>query len=219
MIDRNTAKFFNLPYFLTQPMPGSPLPLNPMESTTATWHSRPAVHAASFPPPSEKKTLVFNYPEHNVTGAVPAPTIAGIHDPSACMPQRPSLFPPPFQPQQPIDLFPYRGPMETSQPIPGTQRPTETIKAPDLLLEAADTLKERATQRDAAAQGERSMKRTIDAFNALTGKGLTEAEGWEFMVLLKLVRGRQGAFRKDDYVDGAAYCALLGECESKADKK
>lgn len=93
------------------------------------------------------------------------------------------------------------------------------IKAPALLLEAADTLKERATQRDAAAQGERSMKRTVEAFNALTGKSLTEAEGWEFMVLLKLVRGRQGAFRKDDYVDGAAYCALLGECESKAVKQ
>ena len=42
--------------------------------------------------------------------------------------------------------------------------------------------------------GERSMASTVKAFNALTGHNLTESEGWEFMVLLKLVRGRQEIF-------------------------
>jgi len=85
---------------------------------------------------------------------------------------------------------------------------------------AAKEMKDRASQRDTQTQtpggvsGERSMAATVRAFNALTGKNLTEADGWEFMILLKLVRGRQGAFRADDYVDAAAYCGLLGECES-----
>lgn len=87
---------------------------------------------------------------------------------------------------------------------------------------AVKEMKDRAAQRDKCDQntpglaGERSMAATIRAFNALTGHNLTEAEGWEFMILLKLVRGRQGDFRMDDYVDAAAYCGLLGECESQA---
>lgn len=94
------------------------------------------------------------------------------------------------------------------------------------LEQAAKEMKDRAAQRDVAPKiggdpdkptmqgGERSMASTVKAFNALTGKNLTEAEGWEFMILLKLVRGRQGDFRMDDYTDAAAYSALLGECES-----
>lgn len=133
----------------------------------------------------------------------------------------PNLFPPtPIVKPTIIDYAPPYPPISLIMTSPIIEpKVTPVVKAPELLIEAADTLKERATQRDATAQGERSMKRTVDAFNALTGKNLTEAEGWEFMVLLKLVRGRQGAFRKDDYVDGAAYCALLGECESKAVKQ
>lgn len=90
---------------------------------------------------------------------------------------------------------------------------------------AAKEMKDRAAQRDVqnhtntGKSGERSMKSTVDAFNALTGHNLTEEEGWEFMILLKLVRGRQGDFRADDYVDAAAYSALLGECASKTRNK
>lgn len=87
-------------------------------------------------------------------------------------------------------------------------------KAYEFLEDAASQMKDRAVQRDQAS-GERSMAQTVAAFNALTGKELSEAEGWEFMILLKMVRGRQGNFRADDYVDVAAYGALLGECSSK----
>lgn len=89
-----------------------------------------------------------------------------------------------------------------------------------LFLETAvKEMKDRAAQRDTnpnpqGTGGERSMAATIKAFNALTGHNLTESEGWEFMILLKLVRGRQGEFRMDDYVDAAAYSGLLGECAS-----
>lgn len=87
------------------------------------------------------------------------------------------------------------------------------------LEKAVGEMKDRAAQRDVnpshtGSPGERSMAATVKAFNALTGLELTEANGWEFMILLKLVRGRQGAFREDDYVDAAAYAGLLGECAS-----
>lgn len=106
-------------------------------------------------------------------------------------------------------------PTEGLGPAPSTKKHAYTF------LEAAvKEMKDRAIQRDTPSDGakggggERSMAATVRAFNALTGKNLTEAEGWEFMILLKLVRGRQGAFRADDYVDAAAYAGLLGECES-----
>lgn len=91
---------------------------------------------------------------------------------------------------------------------------TENYEAHEFLQEGALAMAERAKSRDAQG-GERSMASTVAAFNALTGHNLTEEEGWEFMILLKLVRGRQGGFRADDYVDGAAYCGLLGEAASK----
>jgi hypothetical protein len=102
------------------------------------------------------------------------------------------------------------------------EKPPESLQSPEtkvskqhayiFLDKAVSAMKDRAQQRD--AQGERSMAATVKAFNALTGHTLTEGEGWEFMILLKLVRGRQGGFRDDDYIDGAAYFGLLGECES-----
>ena len=87
------------------------------------------------------------------------------------------------------------------------------------LESAVSEMRDRASQRDTAQTGngiggERSMAATVKAFNALTGHNLTEENGWEFMILLKLVRGRQGKFRMDDYTDAAAYSALLGECAS-----
>ncbi|NCQ56159.1 hypothetical protein GW797_08050 [Candidatus Parcubacteria bacterium] len=86
-------------------------------------------------------------------------------------------------------------------------------KAHTFLEEAGTVMKQRAALRD-KPEGERSMEAIVSTFNALTGKGLTEAEGWEFMILLKMVRGRQGNYNRDDYVDLAAYGGLLGECVS-----
>jgi hypothetical protein len=88
------------------------------------------------------------------------------------------------------------------------------IPAYRFLEDASKVMKQRAQLRD-KPEGERSMESIVKTFNALTGKDLTEAEGWEFMVILKMVRGRQGKFNEDDYTDMAAYSGLLGECESK----
>ena len=82
--------------------------------------------------------------------------------------------------------------------------------APEILATAARCISQRAATRDLPA--ERSMVRTVSAFNALTGHHLTERDGWLFMVALKAARATAGNHNADDYVDGAAYFALAGEC-------
>lgn len=88
------------------------------------------------------------------------------------------------------------------------------VPAPEVLEAAVAAMQARAASRD-AENGERSMARTVQLFNTYSEKNLTEAEGWAFMIFLKMVRGMQGKFNVDDYVDGAAFFALLGECESQ----
>jgi hypothetical protein len=63
-------------------------------------------------------------------------------------------------------------------------------------------------------QEERSMGKTVAAFNALTGHSLTEEQGWLFMVTLKMARAQQGYYKDDNYLDGTAYFALAGEAAS-----
>lgn len=87
----------------------------------------------------------------------------------------------------------------------------ETISAPDLLREAATIIDQRSASRDLPA--ERAMRRTVGAFNMLTGQSLTETQGWLFMAVLKLARASAGAFQRDDLLDGAAYMALALEAE------
>lgn len=92
---------------------------------------------------------------------------------------------------------------------------SKAVSANDVLAEAAAALGNRAVERD-APDGERSMATTVALFNTVKGTSLTEGDGWLFMILLKIVRGEQGKFRLDDYVDGSAYFALKGECESRS---
>lgn len=106
---------------------------------------------------------------------------------------------------------------QPAEPAPAARAYGDT--APEFLLEAADCIDARAAARDLAS-GERSMACAVDMFNAWrrphTGTGdLSEADGWVFMALLKLARARGGDYRRDDYVDGAAYIALAGECAQR----
>ena len=83
--------------------------------------------------------------------------------------------------------------------------------AVDILHRAAGHIEDRAAQRD-QAQGERSMARTVAAFNALTGHQLSERDGWLFMVALKAARACcTPTGQPDDYEDLSAYGALAGE--------
>lgn len=84
------------------------------------------------------------------------------------------------------------------------------MKANEVLKAALGHMEDRAATYD-KPEGERSMPATVSAFNALTGHQLTAEQGWLFMTVLKLCRTQQGGFRADNYEDGAAYFALMGE--------
>lgn len=84
------------------------------------------------------------------------------------------------------------------------------MNAIDVLIEAQGHLANRANTYDKPS-GERSMDKTVTAFNAITGHSMSVEQGWLFMALLKAVRTQQGDFRLDNYEDGAAYFALMGE--------
>lgn len=83
------------------------------------------------------------------------------------------------------------------------------LKPSDSLRRAAQLIEDRAAERD--LPHERSMARAVSAFSSLTGHALSETEGWLFMVVLKLSRATAGKLVADDWIDGAAYCALALE--------
>jgi hypothetical protein len=87
-------------------------------------------------------------------------------------------------------------------------------KALEILDRSAAEMRDRAATYD-APEGERSMAKTVVAFNAITGHELTEQQGWQFMEILKIVRSNQGGYRADSFVDGAAYAALAGEAAAR----
>lgn len=90
------------------------------------------------------------------------------------------------------------------------------MKAEQFLRNGADVLAERGKEYD-KPEGERSMARTVAAFKAITGKELTEAEGWLFMECLKNVRQWQNPdrYHEDSAVDGVNYSALKAEALSE----
>lgn len=68
-----------------------------------------------------------------------------------------------------------------------------------------------------SASGERSMAKVVKAFNAITGQDVTEAEGWEFMSIIKQVRlfTNTNQVHIDSYEDNIAYATLLAESLEK----
>lgn len=92
--------------------------------------------------------------------------------------------------------------------------------APEFLQRAKEIMEERGKQYDKPS-GERSMGKTVAAFNAITGRDLTEAEGWLLMICLKNVRffSNTAAPHQDSLEDAIAYSALLTECAMNGDKK
>jgi len=88
-------------------------------------------------------------------------------------------------------------------------------KAAELLGRAAALLHERGKEYDKPG-GERSMGRTVAAFNAITGRDLTESEGWLIMSVLKQVRGfTRSGYHEDSHNDLIAYTALMAEAKSE----
>ena len=94
--------------------------------------------------------------------------------------------------------------------VDGEVLPSPTY-AERILRQAADTLKQRGQVYD-SPEGERSMGKTVTAFNTITGNNLTEAEGWLLLQLLKDVRQwSKEAYHEDSAVDCVNYAALKAE--------
>jgi hypothetical protein len=91
---------------------------------------------------------------------------------------------------------------------------TGAVTADEILQRGADHIRDRAATRD-QSNGERTMNQVVKAFNAIFGTNLTEEQGWQFMVLLKIVRAANGKVNIDDYEDEAAYAALAAESAIK----
>lgn len=86
------------------------------------------------------------------------------------------------------------------------------MKATEFLRKGADLLEERGKQYDQPG-GERSMGKTVRAFNAITGRDLSEAEGWLLLQVLKDVRQWQNPekYHADSAEDCVSYAALKAE--------
>lgn len=84
------------------------------------------------------------------------------------------------------------------------------MTAEDILNQVKEILTARGKNRD--SKQERSMAKAVQIFNAVNDRDITEQEGWNFMLCLKLARSRQGNFRQDDYLDLVGYAALEAEC-------
>ena len=99
-----------------------------------------------------------------------------------------------------------------------TEEIAMTISAIEFLEKAADLMLERGQEYD-SPEGERSMGRTVAAFNVLTGNILSEHEGWLFMLLLKLSRQAQTpVWHQDSSEDAIAYAALMAEAWQNEDE-
>lgn len=87
--------------------------------------------------------------------------------------------------------------------------------AGDFLTKAKQHMEDRAATYD-KPEGERSMGKAVEAFNAITGHTLKESEGWLLMQVLKDVRlFQRPAFHADSAEDCVAYAALKAEAKQK----
>lgn len=107
------------------------------------------------------------------------------------------------------DWFKYNNKQVEASPVE-----TKTVTAASMLQSALGHMEDRAKTYDAPG-GERSMGKTVSAFNTITGLQLSEEQGWLFMEILKQVRSQQGNYRADNYEDMVAYAALRGECAAR----
>jgi len=95
--------------------------------------------------------------------------------------------------------------------MPQTTAPT----AQDFLNKANELMAQRGRTYDQPT-GERSMGKTVIAFNAITGQSLTEAEGWLLLQLLKDARQwSRKEYHPDSAEDGVSFSALKAEALAK----
>ena len=110
---------------------------------------------------------------------------------------------------------PGEGDLPPEVTTPPAEEPMPLPEAPELLGRAARHMHDRAATYDTLG-GERSMGKAVRAFNAITGRELTEAEGWLLLQVLKDVRlFTRVNYHADSAEDCIAYAALKAEAKSK----
>lgn len=96
---------------------------------------------------------------------------------------------------------------------PRMDRSDETTPAVRILQTASNHMRDRAATYD-KPEGERSMGKTVEAFNAVTGRDLSESEGWLLLQILKDVRlFQRPGYHADSAEDCVAYAALKAEAK------
>lgn len=85
------------------------------------------------------------------------------------------------------------------------------------LAAAAAVIAQRGTDYD-RPDGERSMGAAVAAWSAITGRTLSEADGWLLMALVKMVRAQTATDPADSLLDLTAYTALMAEAWTGADE-
>ncbi len=105
----------------------------------------------------------------------------------------------------------------SDSPIPNYEVPMGSISAESFLGSALGHMEDRGATYDTPG-GERSMGKTVVAFNAITGHSIKESDGWLLLQLLKDTRqwSREGC-HLDSAEDCIAYAALKGEALSRGD--
>lgn len=127
----------------------------------------------------------------------------------ACRAETPPLIP--------MGRGTYDGILFITSPPPTPQETSAPHNSASGFLRRADQIMEERGKTYDAPAGERSMARTVQAFNAITSNDLTEAEGWLLMQLLKDVRQWQRpGFHQDSADDCVAYAALKAEALANA---
>lgn len=97
--------------------------------------------------------------------------------------------------------------------ISGIHSREPAFTAQELLGQAQQHMLDRAVTYD-QPEGERSMAATVAAFNAITGRNLSESDGWLLMACLKMVRGESSRTpHRDSVEDLVSYAALYGEAK------
>lgn len=106
--------------------------------------------------------------------------------------------------------------LENSENIEIPESWKENRNASDIADAALKHIRERAVNYD-QADGERSAAKTAKAFNAITGKDITESEVWLMLQLLKDVRQwSRDEYHVDSAEDCIAYAALKAESLEKS---
>lgn len=102
---------------------------------------------------------------------------------------------------------------EISEGLESHESILEPMSAPEFCEQAMNLMTERGKTYDSqGGEQERSMGKTIQAFNAITGRDLKESEGWLIQSILKRVRQYANPkFHRDSAEDAVAYSALEAE--------